>query len=120
MSLHVCECVYSFPREVLAERYLFTPLAELMELSSSDRLQERRVECWGRRLVQTQEGRKKKKCVYTPEKLLPGCVIQTLAEGRFTAVDERALEIEKKKTCWLCETGITRSLCKSPRLFFCL
>lgn len=25
----VCECVYSFPREVLAERYLFTPLAEL-------------------------------------------------------------------------------------------
>lgn len=31
------ECVYSLPREVLAERYLFTPPAELMELSGSDR-----------------------------------------------------------------------------------
>lgn len=33
----MCDCVYSLPREVLAERYLFTPPAELMELSSSDR-----------------------------------------------------------------------------------
>lgn len=57
----MCECVYSFPREVLEECYLFTPPAELMELSGSDRLQERCVECYRRRLVQTQEVKKKKK-----------------------------------------------------------
>lgn len=43
-SVCVCVSVFSFPREVLAERYLFTPPAELMELSGSDGLQERCVE----------------------------------------------------------------------------
>lgn len=33
----VRECMHSSPREALAERYLFTPLAELMEFSGSDR-----------------------------------------------------------------------------------
>lgn len=96
MSVHVCECVYSLPREVLAERYLFTPPAELMELSGLDRPCRRDVSSVRDDVLrEPKKGKKKKKCVYTPEKLLPGCVIQTLADGRFTAVDERALEIGK-------------------------
>lgn len=116
----MCECVYSLPREVLAERYLFTPPADLMELSGSDRPCRRDVSSVRDDvLCKPKKGKKKEVRLHAGEAAARLCD-SNIGRRQIHGCGRASWKLEKMLLCESRQTGITHSLCKSAQLFFFL